>query len=60
MLAFIVIFVVTSIIASVFVVAATILSSRLNHTEDNYLAEEIEVDLGRADVPAGKTSQSPS
>ena len=59
MLAFIAIFFIASIIASVFVVAATMLSSRLSHTEDNYLAEEVEVDHGRPDVPAGQTSQSP-
>ncbi len=59
MLAFIAVFAVISIIASVFVVAASMLSSRLGRSEDHYLADEIEVDQSSLDVPAGRSSQSP-
>lgn len=58
MLATIAIFFVISFIASVLVIAATMLSSRLSHKEEHYLAEEYRPDQDGADAPAGKKSAS--
>lgn len=56
MLAAIAIFAIVSLIASVFVIAASMLSSRLNNTEEHYVAEEYEVDQRGVDAPASETS----
>ncbi len=56
MLAFIAIFIVASIIISVLVIAATILSSRQNHAEDYCLTEENEMGQSRPDGPVGEAS----
>jgi hypothetical protein len=58
MLATIAIFFVISLIASVLVIAATMLSSRLSHREEHYLAEEYEVEQDGAEAQAGKNSPS--
>ena len=60
MLAIIVIFIIVSMIVSVLIIAATMLPSRLNHTEDHYLIEEYAVEQSRPDGPAGKASQPSS
>jgi len=60
MLAILAIFAIASFVASIFVIAATMLSSRLSHEEDHYLAESYEVEQSSQDAPAGRTSQSPS
>ena len=58
MLAIIAIFIIASMIASVLFIAATMLSSRLNHAEDHCLTEEYEVGQSRLGVLAGEASQS--
>ena len=58
MLAFIAIFFGISLIASILVIAATMLSSRLSLTEEHYLAEEYEVEHGRTHERAADTSTS--
>ena len=60
MLAVIVIFIFASMIASVLVIAATMLSSRRNHAEDHYLTEEYEVVQSRPEVPTSEATQSSS
>jgi hypothetical protein len=54
MLAFIAIFFSLSLIASVLVIAASMLSSRLNRVEEQYLAEEYEAQPGNAESPASE------
>ena len=58
MLATIAAFCVISFIASILVIAATMLSSRLSHKEEYYLAEEYDIEQDGADAPAGKKSPS--
>lgn len=58
MLATIAIITVVSAIASILVIAATMLSSRLNSTEEHYLVEEYEVEQSSPDVPDGESPRS--
>jgi archaellum component FlaG (FlaF/FlaG flagellin family) len=58
-LAIVAIIIIASMIASVLVITATMLSSRLNQTE-GHLTEEYEVDQSSPDVPLGEKSQSSS
>ncbi len=60
MWAFIAVFAIISIVASVFVVAASMLSSRLGRSEDDYLTDEVEVEQISLDVPAGHSSHLPT
>ena len=60
MLAIVAIFFIVTLIASVLVIAATMLSSRLTRTEEHYLAEENEVEQNGADAPASEASPSSS
>ena len=60
MLAFVAVFFIIALITSVLVIAATMLSSRLRHTEEHYLAEKYEVEQNDADAPASETSPSSS
>jgi len=50
--------VISSILASVLVVAASMLSSRLSRAEDRFLANEFEVKLAHPEVPVGDAPQS--
>ncbi len=56
MLAFVAVFFCLSMIASVLVIAATMLSSRLNRTEEQYLAEDYEVQPHSAEPPASEAA----
>ena len=56
MLAFVAVFFCVSLIASALVIAASMLSSRLNHTEEQYLAETYEVEQNSIDAPASEAS----
>lgn len=58
MLATIAIITVVSAIASILVIAATMLSSRLNSTEEHYLVEEYEVEQSSPDVSDGESPRS--
>jgi hypothetical protein len=60
MLPIIAVIVISSILASVLVIAASMLSSRLSRAEDYYLADEIEVEPQSFEAAAGDaTNPSP-
>jgi hypothetical protein len=58
MLATIGIVAVISTIASVLVIAATMLSSRLSSTEEHYLVEDYEAEQSNTDVSGDESPQS--
>ncbi len=60
MLVFLAIFIIISFIASVLVIAATMLSSRLNHTQERYMTEEYDEGQGYLDLPAGRETSPPN
>ena len=60
MLAFLAIFIIVSLIASMLVIAATMLSSRLSHTQEQYLTEEYDEEEDYLDLPAGHETSPPN
>jgi hypothetical protein len=59
-LAIVAILIIASIVASILVITATMLSSRLNHKDGHFLTEEYEVEQSSPDVSVGEKSQSSS
>ena len=53
MIAIIAVTAICSILASVLVITASMLSSRLSRVEDHFWGDEIEVERSHAEVPAG-------